>query len=172
MARYLKIALWITLVSVVVLGSAPFWAPPLIDWNSQRERLADWLTDASGVDVAIKGDINVESLLPRARVSIGGIEATSGGRDETATLSVQRIGVAIEIWPLLDGVLDVTSLHIDGVRLAYTVDELGRHQWIERHAPALDTSTDVGSPGASEPFIRDVRLGDVQISSAELLYDN
>ena len=96
MARSLKIALWITLALVVALGSAPFWAPPLIDWNSQRERLAGLLTEASGIDVAIEGDIEVESLLPRARVSIGGIEATSGGRDETATLSVQRIGVAID----------------------------------------------------------------------------
>ncbi len=172
MARSLKIALWITLALVVALGSAPFWAPPLIDWNSQRERLAGLLTEASGFDVAIKGDIEIESLLPRARVSIGGIEATSGGRDETATLSVQRIGVAIEIWPLLDGILDVTSLHIDGVRLAYSVDELGRHRWIERHAPAPDTSPGVGSPDASEPFIRDVRLGEVQISDAEFLYDN
>ena len=172
MARSLKIALWITLALVVALGSAPFWAPPLIDWNSQRERLAGLLTEASGVDVAIEGDIEVESLLPRARLSIGGIEATSGGQDETATLSVQRIGVAIEIWPLLDGILDVTSLHIDGVRLAYSVDELGRHQWIERHAPAPDTSPGVDSPDASEPFIRDVRLGEVQISDAEFLYDN
>jgi len=172
MARSLKFALWITFGAVVTLGSAPFWAAALIDWNSQRERLAGLLTEASGLDVAINGDIEVESLLPRARVSIGGIAATSGIRDETATVSVQRVGATIEIWPLLEGILEVTSLHIDGVRLTYTVDEHGRHQWIERYAPALDAGSDVGAPDAGEAFIRDVRLADVQISNAELLYDN
>ena len=131
MARNLKRALWITIFFVVVLGSAPFWVPPLIDWNSQRERLAALLTEASGVAVAIKGDIEIESLLPRAQVSVGGIEVTSGVRDESAAVSVERVGITIEIWPLLDGVLDVTRLHVDGVRLAYSVDELGRHHWIE-----------------------------------------
>jgi len=84
MARSLKFALWITLGVVVTLGSAPFWAAALIDWNSQRERLAGLLTEASGLDVAINGDIEVESFLPRARVSIGGIAATSGIRDPSA----------------------------------------------------------------------------------------
>ena len=66
MARHLKIALSIIFLLVVALGSAPFWAPPLINWNSQRERLAGLLTEASGIDVVIKGDIEIESLFPRA----------------------------------------------------------------------------------------------------------
>jgi len=61
----------------------------------------------------------------------------------------------------------VTRLHVDGVRLAYSVDELGRHHWIDGRAEAPDNSADV-----DKPFIRDVRLDDVQISNTELLYDN
>ena len=38
MARPLKITLWIAAVLVLVAGSAPLWAPAVIDWNGQRGR--------------------------------------------------------------------------------------------------------------------------------------
>jgi uncharacterized protein involved in outer membrane biogenesis len=66
----------------------------------------------------------------------------------------------------------VTSLHLNGARLAYSVDELGRHQWIERDARAFDINTDGSTPVDGEPVIRDVRLADVQFTNADLLYDN
>jgi uncharacterized protein involved in outer membrane biogenesis len=72
MARILKRTFWFTILITIVLGSVPFWAPPLINWNSQRERLEGLLKDASGVTVKIRGDIKIESLVPRARVSVGG----------------------------------------------------------------------------------------------------
>jgi hypothetical protein len=181
MARRLKIALWILAALLVGLGSAPFWAAPLIDWNSQRQRLAGLLTEALGVAVAIKGDLEVESLLPRAQMSVGRVELVLGAPDESTTVSVERVAVTVRMWPLLDGILDVTSVQIEGIRAAYTIDELGRHQWIERHTPGPHDGGDMADPEAPEtrvapdakqPFIRDVRLGELQVSDAALVYDN
>ena len=152
MARSLKIAVGIAVLLVLVAGSAPFWAPPLIDWNSQRERLARLLSEAAGVPVAITGDIEVEALLPRARLTVGGIAATTGVEDETATVSVDRIDLALEVWPLLDGVLEVTRLRVEGARVAYTIDALGRHRWVERRARAPEPEeTASAAPEARSP---------------------
>ncbi len=175
MARNLRIALWSLFAIVVALGSAPFWAVLLVDWNGQRERLAGLLTEALGAAVAIKGDIEVASLLPRARVSVGGIEAVSDTQDETATVSLARVSATVEMWPLLHGVLDVISLRVEGLRVAYTIDELGRHQWIGRHAPAPHRGDPSDAPEASDAgdaLIRDVRLRELQVSDAALVYDN
>jgi uncharacterized protein involved in outer membrane biogenesis len=184
MARSLKFALLIAAALLVGLGSAPFWAVHVIDWNGQRQRLAGLLTEALGVAVAIKGDLELDSLLPRAQMSVGGIELVSGAPEESATVSVERVAVTVKMWPLLDGILDVTSLQVEGIRAAYTIDELGRHQWIERHTPAPhdvgdkaaaqapEAPEDRTAADAKEPFIRDVRLGELQVSDAALVYDN
>jgi len=172
MARSLKIALGIAVLLVLVAGSAPFWAPPLIDWNSQRARLAGLLSEAAGVPVAIRGDIEVESLLPRTRLSVGGIEATTDAGDETATVAIERIDLALAVWPLLDGVLEVTRLRVEGARVAYRIDALGRHHWIERRARAPEPEETAAAPERGEPFIRDVRLGEVGVSDGEFLFSN
>ena len=89
MARVLKIAAWIGVLLVLVAGSAPFWVPPLVDWNGQRGRLAGLLSAAAGVAVTIEGDIEVASLVPQARLSIGGIAARAGaGFGMTAVLGL------------------------------------------------------------------------------------
>jgi len=177
MARTLKIAFVIMGLLMIVLASAPFWAPPLVDWNSQRERLGRLITSAVGVAVAIKGDIEVESLFPQARLSIGGIKATSGDADESSSVSLGRVAVTLELWPLTDGVLEVAYLHVDDVRFVYSVDELGRHHWADRRtevsakAPDDSAGPDTRESGG-EPFIRDIKLADMQISNGALLYDN
>jgi uncharacterized protein involved in outer membrane biogenesis len=177
MARILKIVFGIMGLLMIVLASAPFWAPTLVNWNSQRERLGRLLSDALGVAVAIEGDIDVESLVPQARFSIGGIKTRSGGADGSSTVSVGRVDVALELWPLTDGVLDVARLHVDDAHFVFSVDELGRHNWGNRRtgvpgrASNERTEPDQRESGG-EPFIRDIKLVDVQISNGEVLYDN
>jgi uncharacterized protein involved in outer membrane biogenesis len=177
MARILKIVFGIMGLLMIVIVSAPFWAPPLVNWNSQRERLGRLLSDAVGVTIAIDGDIEVESLFPQARLSIGGIKTTSEGSDESRTVSIGRVDVALEVWPLTDGVLDVERLHVDNARFDFSVDELGRRHWAGRRpdvaARAHDHSAEPGKPeSGGEPFIRDIKLADMQISNGEVLYDN
>jgi uncharacterized protein involved in outer membrane biogenesis len=172
MARVLKIVLGVTLLLVLVLGSAPFWAPSLIDWNGQRTRLGNLLSEATGVDVAIQGDIEVESLLPRVKLSISGIEAGTSDPYERAPVAVGRIDAEVAVWPLLSGILDVKHLHVEGLRLTYTIDELGRHQWIEWRPQASEASPEASPPAAGERILKDIRVADVQVSKSEFLYDN
>jgi len=177
MARTLKIAFMIMGLLLIVIVSAPFWVPPLVDWNSQRDRLARWISDTIGIAVSIEGDIEVESLFPQARLAIGGIKASARDGEESSKVSLGRVAIALEVWPLTDGVLDVAYLRVDDARLVYSVDELGRHHWADRRAEdSARTRDDRAGPETEkrggEPFVRDIKVADAQISNGEFLFDN
>jgi uncharacterized protein involved in outer membrane biogenesis len=158
---------------VVVLASSPFWLPPLLDWNAFKGTFESLAADAFGFEISIKGDIDVGSVLPAFRVSVTEIETISEAPTEVPPLSIKNVDLELGIWPLLSGLLDIRRFHVDGLRLAYTVDESGRPLRAKRvgaEEPKIDTGAD---PTAEETsFITDLRLADVRVTNGTLLYEN
>jgi len=104
-------------------------APSFIDWNEHRERIASWLSETLGRDVAIDGPLRL-TLLPTPHLSAGGVRiAAAPGAAEPDLLRVRAVEATVAPAALLSGRIAVTQASLADPVL--TVERLpdGRMSW-------------------------------------------
>ena len=109
------------------------------------ERLAAMLSEqvrkTTGRDFAVRGALSIR-LLPRIGVAADDVvlgNAPWGTRKDM--LGVQHARFDIALWPLLQGLVDITSVSFDGVDLLLETDRNGVGNWAmgrdgDNNAPA------------------------------------
>ncbi|HEY0524180.1 MAG TPA: AsmA family protein [Stellaceae bacterium] len=120
-------------------------APSFIDWNEHRERIASWLSETLGREVAIDGPLRL-TLLPTPHLSAGGVRiAAAPGAAEPDLLRVRAIEATVAPAALLSGRIAVTQASLADPVL--TVERLpdGRMSW------ALPERAPEGSPSDAPP---------------------
>ncbi|PKR54898.1 AsmA family protein [Thalassospira marina] len=97
---------------VVVIIAALLVIPSLIDWNSYKSDVTTAVSEATGRNLELRGDLSL-SLLPFPALSVedavlGNVE---GATDENM-VTVKEVQVSVALMPLLTGKIQVTQVRL------------------------------------------------------------
>ena len=121
--------LTIVAIALVALLSAALVGPWFVDWNGQRARIESLLSEASGLDIAVSGDIDVK-LLPTPHLYLQGVTARAqhprgGSAAEPVLATADMIRVELAVAPLVRGAMRFTDASIVHPRIALALDADG-----------------------------------------------
>ncbi|MFQ5617774.1 MAG: AsmA family protein [Rhodospirillales bacterium] len=152
----------VLLVAVVVAGVAVLKS---MDFNEYRGLIAEQVKAATGRDLTIAGDLNLDISLTPA-VAVEGVtfaNAPWGSRPEMATL--RRLEAQVELLPLLSGDVRVTRVVLVGLDTLVETDAKGRGNWefaAPEEAAGKAAAEDGGAPPL--PVVHEVRVRDLKVT--------
>ena len=126
----------------------------LFDINSYRSKIESVTSEATGLDVAIKGKVSL-SLFPFG-LSAKDVHATDKGGQ---VLALERLGIRAELLPLLRGQLKITGCELVKPSLTIVKDKGGKYNFTR-----VGKKSKESSPG--RPF----SLNELNISKGTLVY--
>ncbi|MFN3483421.1 MAG: AsmA family protein, partial [Rhabdaerophilum calidifontis] len=96
-------------IALIALMVGPF----VIDWDSQRGRVAALIRERTGIEARIAGPLQV-SLLPTPELDAGGVEF---GPEGAPVARAERLTVTLSATALLSGRVTVTSARADNAEI-------------------------------------------------------
>ncbi len=152
----------VLVIGVVVAGVAILKS---LDFNEYKDLIAEQVKEATGRDLIIAGELNLEiSLNPK--IAVEGVQLSNadwGSRKDM--ISVEKFAAEVSLMPLLSGTIDVNRVVLQGVDLLAETDVNGKGNWILDGAAKPDEKPD-GSDADDGviPVVRLVSVRDVKIA--------
>ncbi|MFQ5766216.1 MAG: AsmA family protein, partial [Rhodospirillales bacterium] len=165
MNRWKKIvsAVVVLAVAVVAAGVAIITS---LDFNEYRGLIAERVKAATGRELTIRGDLQLElSLNPAVAVeAVTFANATWGSRAEM--MKLERLAAEVELLPLLTGDVRVKRLVLGGLDLLVETDAKGRGNWLLEGAEKTPAPAEPGAGGGPSrlPVVHAVRIEDVNVT--------
>lgn len=164
MKNWIKVlsGIFVLAVGVVVAGVAVLKS---LDFNEYRGLIAEQAKAATGRDLTIQGELNIEISLNPA-ITVEGVtfaNAPWGTRPEM--IKLKRLSAEVELLPLLTGDIRLKRLVLVGLDLFVETDAKGRGNW-ELGAPqkkAAPKKTEDAS-STSLPVVKWVRIEDLKLT--------
>jgi AsmA protein len=160
----LGIELVVAVVLVAVAGL--FYASYYIDTREFRILFTDTLSRATGREVRLVGELNI-NLWPEILLEVGGL--TIGEDPELGTEPFARfetIHVNVQVLPLLARSIMIESVFVDGLQVAVIVDENGRFN-LESFIRSVQGS---GDGAASNDWA--LSLSNIEIANTNVLFQD
>jgi uncharacterized protein involved in outer membrane biogenesis len=163
MSKWVKIfgGLAVLLVAVVVAGVAIL---STLDFNQYKGLIAEQAKKATGRDLVISGDLNLEISLNPA-IAVDGVSfANAAWGSQPEMVKVDRFAAEVSLIPLLSGQVVVNRLLVEGVDLLVEINKDGMGNWEfggakpADAAPAESGSSDVALPSVDQVVMRDIRV--------------
>lgn len=164
MSKWVKIfgGLVVLLVAVVVAGVAIL---STMDFNQYKGLIAEQAKKATGRDLVIAGDLNLEISLNPA-IAVDGVSfanAEWGSRPEM--VKIDRFAAEVSLIPLLSGQVVVNRLLVEGVDLLAETNKDGLGNWEFAGAqPAEATPSESASGSATLPSVDQVVMRDIRVT--------
>jgi uncharacterized protein involved in outer membrane biogenesis len=164
MSKWVKIfgGLAVLLVAVVVAGVAIL---STLDFNQYKGLIAEQAKKATGRDLVIAGDLNLEISLNPA-IAVDGVSfanAAWGSRPDM--VKVDRFAAEVSLIPLLSGQVVVNRLLVEGVDLLAETDKDGTGNWKFGPAKPADAApAESGSGGVTLPSVDQVVMRDIRVT--------
>ena len=163
MKKWIKIggALVVVLVAVVVAGVAIVSS---MDFNEYKGLIAEKVKEATGRDLKIEGDLNLEIVSLSPALAVDGVSlsnASWGSRPEMAT--IKSFAAEVSLIPLLSGQVVVNRLVIEGVDLLAETDKNGTGNW-EFNAAEKAAQAEASGGGGALPSIDEVDMKDIMVT--------
>ncbi len=166
MGRWLKILsiLGVLVIAVIVAGIAILKS---MDFNEYKGLIAEKAKEATGRELKIAGDLNLEiSLNPKVAVEgVSFANASWGSRPEMVT--VKKFAAEMSLLPLLSGQIEIQRVILEGVDLLAEKDKSGKANWEfgPAKAEAKESSGGGGGGGsAALPVVHKVSIKDVKVA--------
>ena len=105
---------------------AVFIAPSFIDWNGYKGRITAAIENATGLSLAIDGDIAL-AILPTPSLAVSGLRVVGAGESDLVRLEELRVRMGIA--GLFERRLDVTSVTLIKPVIGLQVSEDGTPNW-------------------------------------------
>lgn len=164
MSKWVKIfgGVVVLLVAVVVAGVAIL---STLDFNEYKGLIAEEAKKATGRDLVIAGDLNLEISLNPA-LAVDGVtfaNADWGSRPEMAR--IDRFAAEVALIPLLSGQVVVNRLLVEGVDLLAETDKNGVGNWEFAGATPAESAPAESSGGSSKlPSVDKVVMKDIRLT--------
>lgn len=164
MSKWVKIfgGVVVLLVAVVVAGVAIL---STLDFNEYKGLIAEEAKKATGRDLVIAGDLNLEISLNPA-LAVDGVtfaNADWGSRPEMAR--IDRFAAEVALLPLLSGQVVVNRLLVEGVDLLAETDKNGVGNWEFAGAtPAESTAAESSGGAVKLPSVDKVVMKDIRLT--------
>lgn len=161
MGKWIKIfgGLVVVLVGVVVAGVAILSS---MDFNEYKGLIAEQAKSATGRDLQIAGDLNLEISLNPAIAVDGVTFSNADWGSKPAMLTVERFAAEVSLIPLLSGQIVVNRLLVEGVKLLAETNKDGVGNW--EFAPGKKASaSESGGDGGALPSIDKVVMRNISV---------
>lgn len=160
MGKWIKIfgGLVVVLVGVVVAGVAILSS---MDFNEYKGLIAEQAKSATGRDLQISGDLNLEISLNPAIAVDGVTFANVDWGSKPAMLTVERFAAEVALIPLLSGQVVVNRLLVEGVDLLAETNKDGVGNWefsSGEKAPASESGGGGTLPSIDKVVMRDIKV--------------
>lgn len=165
MSKLFKIISVVALLCVALVVAAVAILKSL-DFNEYKDIVAEKVSEATGRELKISGDLALEiSLNPS--IAVEGVtfsNAAWAGSKEMIT--VEKFEAEVSLLPLLSGTVDVKRVVLEGVTVLAETDKAGKGNWVfDSLTGQKETKDDdAGSGSAVIPIVRMVRIKDVKVS--------
>ena len=164
MGKWMKIlgGIGVLAVGVIVAGVAILMSQ---DFNEYKGLIAEKAKEATGRDLKIDGDLNLEISLNPA-IAVEGVSfanASWGSRPEM--VSVKKFAAEVSLIPLLSGQVVVNRLVVEGVDLLAETNKDGLGNWEFAPGAKEEAATDDGASGDAQiPAVDQVVIKDVKVT--------
>lgn len=151
----------VLVIAIVVAGVAVLKS---MDFNEYRAVIAEQVKSATGRDLDIKGDLDLQISLSPA-VAVNGVtfaNADWGSRPEMVTLD--SFAAEVELLPLLSGDVQVTQVILQGVDVLLETDSSGTPNWEFKTTEESSSSADDSGGDGSLPVVHSVQVRDVNLT--------
>ena len=133
-----KILIGLAVILAVVVG-ALFVVPPIIGNSVVKSRIIEAVKEATGRDLQI-ADVSL-AVLPSVSVSITGLRlANAEGASVPEMVSLGRVDLDLQLFPLIDKEVVVDRLAISDLAVSLEVNEAGVPNWAFEGAADDDES--------------------------------
>ncbi len=146
-------------IGLVVAGVAIL---KTMDFNEYKDLIAEQAKEATGRDLVIAGELDLEiSLTPK--IAVEGLQLSNADWGSRAEMvSVKKFAAEVSLLPLLTGTIDVNRVILEGVDLLAETDANGMGNWVFGDAAPKEAET--GGGDLSIPVVRLVSIRDVKIA--------
>ena len=168
MLKLLRFVLFAVIGLVALIVLAGVLVALFFDPNDYRDRIAAELSDATGREFTLEGDLNLK-VFPWLSVATGRVTmANAPGFGPEPMMTLESASGAVRLLPLLSGTVEIGRVSIEGLSLSLAVDEAGRTSWADFEEESADDGPgDVGE-GAGEPGL--LKIESVSLSDASIRY--
>lgn len=164
MGKWVKIlgGFVVLLVAVVVAGVAIL---STLDFNEYKGLIAEEAKKATGRDLVIAGDLNLEISFNPALAVDGVTFANADWGSRPEMVRIDRFAAEVSLIPLLSGQVVVNRLLVEGVDLLAETNKDGLGNW-EMGAPKSDEAppTESSSGSATLPSVDQVVMRDITVT--------
>lgn len=141
-------------------------APSLIDWNAYKGAIAERVSQATGRQVELRGDVGF-TLLPSPALTVRDARlANAAGAAEPDMVRLRKLDARVALGPLLGGRVQVESIALVEPTFVVEVLKDGRINW---DLSTAGTRTGDGL-GAAEGLVSAVSFDQVLIDNGTVIY--
>lgn len=142
--------LWITVAAIVVLLLLLLFILSQLDLNQYKDTIETQVSELTGRQLKIEGDLQLDlSLQPSIRIEKISFANAPWGK-QAQMLSLELLQLKIELLPLLDNMLVVEQMSLEGVYLSVETNADGKNNWqLEKLASEeleISTTEDISKP--------------------------
>ncbi|MBK1836301.1 AsmA family protein [Azospirillum sp. YIM B02556] len=151
---------------LAVLAGLLLAAPSLIDWNAYKGTIAERVSQATGRQVELRGDVGF-TLLPSPALTVRDARlANAAGAAEPDMMHLKKLDARVALGPLLGGRIQVESIALVEPTFVVEVLKDGRINW---DLSTAGTRKGDGL-GAAEGLVSAVSFDQVLIDNGTLVY--
>jgi AsmA protein len=168
MSRILKVVTIVGVAVVALLGLTMIGLSMFFDPNNYKSEIAGAVERSTGRQLTLEGDLGL-NVFPRLRIAVGSAElANAAGFGAEPFASIQSAGLAVGLFPLLAGRIEIAEARLEGLVLNLARDSQGRNNWQDMSGGAVapvnvETTADAG--GDTD---LDLDIGAIVIAEAEI----
>ncbi|MGJ3259240.1 MAG: AsmA family protein [Rhodospirillales bacterium] len=161
MNKWIKIAggVVVVLIGVIVAGAAILGS---MDFNQYKGLIAEQAKKATGRELQIAGDLNLEISLNPAIAVDGVTFANADWGSKPAMVTVERFAAEVSLIPLLSGQVVVNRLLVEGVDLLAETDKNGVGNW--EFAPGEKPAVEESGGATTLPSVDKVVMRDIKVT--------
>lgn len=147
-------------------------APQFINWNNYKDDIVKVVSEQSGFDLSIQGDLHF-NILPFPELVISGVSVKAPkGSTENILAAFDEIEAQVELLPLLSREVVVSKLEIERPVVNLEVFKDGKQNWITETLARKQSATSVNeTPSVDKKSpIKDIRISKFFIEQALFSY--
>ncbi len=170
MNKFVKIVLWLVGALVLLVVVLAIALPLLFDPNDHKDRIEAAVTDATGRDFAIQGDIGW-SLFPNIGFDASNVTlANAPGLTPEHILRAERASVSVALLPLLSKRVEIGEVAIASPAIDLHIDASGTANWdsIMEQMANDSPSTEEEASGDLDLSIESISLSDGSVRYRDL----
>lgn len=154
------------LAGLAVLAGLLLAAPSLIDWNAYKGAIAERVSQATGRQVELHGDVGF-TLLPSPALTVRDARlANAAGAAEPDMVRLKKLDARVALGPLLGGRIQVESIALVEPTFVVEVLKDGRINWdLSTAGPRTGDGL-----GAAEGLVSAVSFDQVMIDNGTIIY--